>query len=42
MEIKDETRIQDRAFAEECKKALEKSYGFEIPMPKNIAKRGTR
>jgi hypothetical protein len=27
------------AFAEECRKALEKSYGFEIPLPKAIRKK---
>ncbi len=26
----------DGEFAEKCKKALEKSYGVDIPMPKNI------
>ncbi len=29
---------QDELFAEKCRAALEKHYGFEIPMPEEITK----
>jgi hypothetical protein len=32
----------DRKMAEKCKKALEKSYGTEIPLPKCLLKKAKR
>ena len=32
---------QDREMAEKCRKALEKSYGVDIPMPKCMAKKSS-
>jgi hypothetical protein len=33
------TKNHDGEFAEKCRKALEKAYGVDIPMPKCMVKR---
>jgi len=32
---------QDREIAEQCRRALEKSYGIDIPVPKFMVKKQT-
>jgi hypothetical protein len=37
-EVEDQEMQDKQNFSERCKNAIEKSYGFKIPLPKSILK----